>query len=641
MAQETLQLIITADNKEALKAIEDLAKSTAGLKTKFVENKGATDQATQSLVNLSRVAQDAPYGFIGIANNLNPLLESFQRLRASSTSNKEALQSLLGVMTGPAGIGLALGVVSSLFVAFGDKLFSHKKAVDEAKKAQEEYAKALDKAKVSAVEQGIKLENLIKLSQNANLTDAERVKALNGVKDILNGVSKGYGDQIQNIDDAKEAVKQYTAALIQQAIVERYRNEIADKSIALAKTQESVTKARAQFMASMAEAGQAPSSIGSSMEIEAASRMDKVTFAARQLKDLKTQAVNQSNDILSLTNQMNSALDKGAQNPLFLALMAGNGKLAGGGSAEKLSEVQKILNNLRETLNSAQFQLLNGMIEEKGAKDSFAVQSLEAIYKAIEKIAGSKTQEAQNALKQLLGSAKELEDKYYSGKPQATNLDTTSFIPRDTSFRTTDKFTGGAQKALDPLRTARNEMAINKMVAESDAEGVRKRQKAYEAFADTVSGMATNAIVGFFDALRNGQNVLEALGDQFLRLAEDIAAAVLKAAIFKAIMTALNASSGGGAGVVAAAANVGVVPFANGGIVTKATMGLVGEAGPEAIMPLSKLTGMLTKTFNAGSMSSGRSSGGGQFILRGQDLLLATNRAQKASNLKGQSISLA
>jgi hypothetical protein len=640
MAQETLQLIITADNKDALKAIEDLAKSTAGLKTKFVENKGATDQATQSLVNLSRVAQDAPYGFIGIANNLNPLLESFQRLRSSSTSNKEAFQSLLGVMTGPAGIGLALGVISSLFVAFGDKLFANKKAVDEAKKAQEEYAKALEKSKEAAVNQGLKLENLIKLSQNANLTDAERVKALNGVRDILNGVSKGYGDQIKNIDDAKEAVKQYTAALIQQAIVERYRNEIADKSIALAKTQENVTKARAQFLSSMAEAGQAPSSIGSSMEIESASRMDKVTFTAKQLRDLKTQAIVQSNDILSLTNQMNSALDKGAQNPLFLALMTGNGKLAGGGSADKLTEVQKVLNNLKETLNSAQFQLLNGMISEKGAKDSFAVQSLEAIYKAIEKIAGSKTQEAQNALKQLLGSAKELEDKYYSGRPQGDVSDTSPIL-RDVSFRTTDKYTGGAQKALDPLRTARNEIAINKMIADNDAEGLKKRQKAYENFADTVSGMATNAIVGFFDALRNGQNVLEALGDQFLRLAEDIAAAVIKAAIFKAIMTALNASSGGGAGAVAAAANIGVIPFATGGIVTGPTMGLVGEAGPEAIIPLSKLTGMLTKTFSAGSMSSGRGSGGGHFVLRGQDLLLATNRAQKASNLKGQSISLA
>jgi hypothetical protein len=640
MAQETLQLIITADNKEALKAIEDLAKSTAGLKTKFVESKGATDQATMSLVNLSRVAQDAPYGFIGIANNLNPLLESFQRLRASSTSNKEAFQSLLGVMTGPAGIGLALGVISSLFVAFGDKLFTNKKVVDEARKAQEEYAKALEKSKEAAVNQGIKLENLIKLSQNANLTDGERVKALNGVRDILNGVSKGYGDQIKNVDDAKEAVKQYTAALIQQAIVERYRNEIADKSIALAKTQEGVTKARAQFMASMAEAGQAPSSIGSSMEIESASRMDKVTFTSKQLRDLKTQAINQSNDILNITNQMNSALDKGAQNPLFLALMTGNGKLAGGGSADKLSEVQKVLNNLRESLNSAQFQLLEGMISEKGGKDSFAVQSLEAIYKAIEKIAGSKTQEAQNALKQLLGSAKELEDKYYSGRPQGDVSDTSPVL-RDVSFRTTDKFTGGAEKALDPLRTARNTMAINKMIADNDAEGMKKRQKAYENFADTISGMATNAIMGFFDALKNGQNVLEALGDQFLRLAEDIAAAVIKAAIFKAIMTALNASSGGGAGAVAAAANIGVIPFATGGIVTGPTMGLVGEAGPEAIIPLSKLTGMLTKTFSAGSMSSGRGSGGGQFVLRGQDLLLATNRAQKASNLKGQSISLA
>ena len=641
MAQETLQLIITADNKEALKAIDDLAKSTAGLKTKFVENKGATDQATMSLVNLSRVAQDAPYGFIGIANNLNPLLESFQRLRASSTSNKEAFQSLLGVMTGPAGIGLALGVISSLFVAFGDKLFTNKKAVDEAKKAQEEYTKALEKSKEAAVNQGIKLENLIKLAENANLTDGERVKALNGVKDVLNGVSKGYGDQIQNIDDAKEAVKQYTAALIQQAIVERYRNELADKSIALAKTQEGITKARGQLMASMNEAGQAPSSIGSSMEIESASRMDKVTFTAKQLRDLKTQAIIQSNEILSVTNQMNSALEKGSESPLFLALMSGNGKLAGGnGGADKLSEVQKVLKNLQETLNSAQFQLLNGLINEKGGKDSFAVQSLEAIYKAIEKIAGSKTQEAQNALKQLLGSAKELEDKYYSGRPQGDVSDTSPVL-RDVSFRTTDKFTGGAEKALDPLRTARNTMAINKMIADNDAEGMKKRQKAYENFADTISGMATNAIMGFFDALKNGQNVLEALGDQFLRLAEDIAAAVIKAAIFKAIMTALNASSGGGAGAVAAAANIGVIPFATGGIVTGPTMGLVGEAGPEAIIPLSKLTGMLTKTFSAGSMSSGRGSGGGQFVLRGQDLLLATNRAQKASNLKGQSISLA
>jgi hypothetical protein len=74
--------------------------------------------------------------------------------------------------------------------------------------------------------------------------------------------------------------------------------------------------------------------------------------------------------------------------------------------------------------------------------------------------------------------------------------------------------------------------------------------------------------------------------------------------------------------------------MANGGIVSGPTMGLMGEYpgaanNPEVVAPLDKLKSMI----GGGS--------GGTFVLRGQDLLLATNRAQKASNLKGQSISLA
>jgi tetratricopeptide (TPR) repeat protein len=74
--------------------------------------------------------------------------------------------------------------------------------------------------------------------------------------------------------------------------------------------------------------------------------------------------------------------------------------------------------------------------------------------------------------------------------------------------------------------------------------------------------------------------------------------------------------------------------MANGGIVSGPTMGLMGEYpgashNPEVVAPLDKL-----KTLIGGGS-------GGQFVLRGQDLLLSVNRAQKASNLKGQNISLA
>src|SRR6187399_2943158 len=43
-----------------------------------------SNQANNALLNLGRVVQDAPFGFIGIANNINPLVESFQRLKAET-----------------------------------------------------------------------------------------------------------------------------------------------------------------------------------------------------------------------------------------------------------------------------------------------------------------------------------------------------------------------------------------------------------------------------------------------------------------------------------------------------------------------------------------------------------------------------
>jgi uncharacterized protein YutE (UPF0331/DUF86 family) len=74
--------------------------------------------------------------------------------------------------------------------------------------------------------------------------------------------------------------------------------------------------------------------------------------------------------------------------------------------------------------------------------------------------------------------------------------------------------------------------------------------------------------------------------------------------------------------------------FANGGIISGPTMGLMGEypgasSNPEVVAPLDKLKDMI----GGGS--------GGTFVLKGQDLLLSVNRAQKASNIKGQNISLA
>ena len=70
----------------------------------------------------------------------------------------------------------------------------------------------------------------------------------------------------------------------------------------------------------------------------------------------------------------------------------------------------------------------------------------------------------------------------------------------------------------------------------------------------------------------------------------------------------------------------GATAFANGGIVSGPTMGLMGEypgakSNPEVVAPLDKLKDMM-------------GGNGGQFVLRGTDLVLALNRSETSLNLR-------
>ena len=121
MAEE-IEIIVTATGfdkvSSGLKNTTDALKTTAAEATKTGNalksnlNAGA-NSAGQSIRNLSRVVQDAPYGFIGIANNINPLVESFGRLKAETGSTGGAIKALVGGLSGAAGLGLAFGAVTS------------------------------------------------------------------------------------------------------------------------------------------------------------------------------------------------------------------------------------------------------------------------------------------------------------------------------------------------------------------------------------------------------------------------------------------------------------------------------------------------------------------------------------------------
>lgn len=105
----------------------------AAFNTNLAKTTQETGRADLALINFGRIVQDAPYGFLGISNNLNPMLESFQRLQVETGSAGGALKAMASSLTGAQGLGIALSVVSSLLVVFGSKLFDTGKSAEDAK----------------------------------------------------------------------------------------------------------------------------------------------------------------------------------------------------------------------------------------------------------------------------------------------------------------------------------------------------------------------------------------------------------------------------------------------------------------------------------------------------------------------------
>jgi hypothetical protein len=230
--QETLRLDITANNKNAIAGLKqtDVALqqvASTSLKTGQTVAKGS-NQAAFALTNLGRVAQDAPFGFIGIQNNLNPLLESFQRLKSESGSTGGALKALAGSLMGPAGLGLALSVGSALLLTFGDRLFNTKKVTEETGNAYTGLSEIISQSNKEAGKEIINTKYLFAAISNVNLSMNERIA---GIKQLRSE----YPDLLANVTNEKMLAGD-TAAAYKLLTVEIINN--ARAKVGLAKISE-------------------------------------------------------------------------------------------------------------------------------------------------------------------------------------------------------------------------------------------------------------------------------------------------------------------------------------------------------------------------------------------------------------------
>lgn len=115
-------------------------QATAASSTRGVAS--STNTANLALMDFTRIAEDSAFGIRGVANNINPAIQSFNRLKVETGSTTGALKGMLSAMTGTGGIMFAIGALSSLAIALGPKLADAfgkgSEAAERLKKASEE-----------------------------------------------------------------------------------------------------------------------------------------------------------------------------------------------------------------------------------------------------------------------------------------------------------------------------------------------------------------------------------------------------------------------------------------------------------------------------------------------------------------------
>jgi hypothetical protein len=313
MAQETLKITITADNQQAVQNIQETVTATTKLGTAFKTLPSVSNQATFALSNLSRVAQDAPYGFIGIANNLNPLLESFQRLKVDAGSTGGALKAMASGLMGPAGIGLALGAVSSIIVAFGPKIANFISGTNKASEAEDKFAKSLNDARAQASETGIRLQAYLTISESANVSEERRAEAFKAVITELGKVNSAYAATITTVDQARAAVDLYTQSLINQAIQTKFIDQIAEKFISLREANKNIVQTGREYYKQLG--------IGNALINQnvyaTIGQADVINNAADANKNARKEANGLKNEIIGLKTEVNNLIIEATKNPFF------------------------------------------------------------------------------------------------------------------------------------------------------------------------------------------------------------------------------------------------------------------------------------------------------------------------------------
>jgi hypothetical protein len=221
------QLKVGLDTTQINAQIKDAKASLNSLKT-TVKDTGSTftgmapkvANGGNALMQFSRIAQDAPYGIIGIGNNITATVEAFGHLKNSTGSTGGALKALAGSLMGSGGILLGVSLLTTGLTYMAQSGLTVGDVIDKLTGETNAYSDALKKATseaytnqsvVQAAEDVKQLTNEVQLAKDGFLNKNKVVEHYNDTMGKTTGI-------VKTLDEVEQQLVKNGAAYIQMML---------------------------------------------------------------------------------------------------------------------------------------------------------------------------------------------------------------------------------------------------------------------------------------------------------------------------------------------------------------------------------------------------------------------------------------
>jgi hypothetical protein len=611
----------------ALPKLDNAAsKAAESLKNQIVPG---AKQASTALLGFNRVIQDAPFGLVAIGNNLTEIPGALQNLSVAAKESGQSVGKLLiSSLMGPAGLGIALSVVTSAltFATVGFEAWTRgfgksKEEIDKAQKKLDEFIKSLKsvgevsgEAAASQDGQIAQVRALAAVVQDTNKSYESRKRALEELKQT----NKSYFGDLKLEESQMGAlttkVNEYTQALIAQAVLKGFTEEISRVSVELAKQKRVLgeyQRALDKANVTLANTKESQTSLTGEDRVSQA-----FINAKKAVLDANSAFIKQFNAVGELRKNydlLNGEIDGAVQETLKFKDLTNPGKEKAEvdllkkrlEALEKIKDVTKdvtALVGLQESIFELQVkiairdqgknQISKAELDQQviGFKSelqaAFDKQALEL--EAIPKIKLSQVQLADTSQRDIS-----------SVIAKATGLDKKIVIP--TQYDIDLKF-NGKEFADNALRIAAQIKGVTDALFNGIVNGIQQGASLLgEAIGNILSGGdVTDSLA------KAAQGMLSIVGDILQAVGKELIITSQLVATLKQAINNLFKPGGEIAGLAVGALLIAsgailkniqfdVPKLAKGGIATGPTLGIFGEAGKEAIIPLDRLPDIIGK----------------------------------------------